>query len=76
MTVHGHAVLLLIDDPAEIAKAADPPKGKPFLHLTFDDGTTVAITTNLAEMIGGAGAGLRKRWEDRNAAIGEPKGTA
>jgi hypothetical protein len=75
MTVHGHAVVMLIDDPSEIAKA-DSPKGKPYLHLVFDDGTTIAISTNLAEMIGGAGAGLRKRWEDRSAAIGEPKGRA
>jgi len=45
------------DDPG------DPKTGKPYLLLGFDD-KVIATTTNLAEMIGGAGSGARKRWED------------
>jgi hypothetical protein len=45
------------------------PAGKSFLRLKFNGGRengglTLAITTNLGEMIGGAAAGLRKRRED------------
>lgn len=75
MSVQSHCVVLMVDDPAEIAKT-DSPKGKPFLRLTFDNGITLDLTTTIAEMIGSCGTGLRLRWEDRNAAIGEPKGNA
>jgi hypothetical protein len=51
-------------------KENDPATGKPYLQLTFQRGDgqldlVVSITTNLAEMIGSAGAGVRERWEDR-----------
>lgn len=49
--VHGRADLLIIDDPIE-----------PFLRITFPGLPPVDITTNIAEMIGGAGAGCRKRY--------------
>lgn len=60
--VHGHVDLKLIDDPAEIAKS-DSPLGKSFIIITAGD-VEIAVTTNIAEMIGGAGSGLRKRRED------------
>ena len=65
--VNGYAKLNLIDDPKECERS---PKRKPFIRAEFEDGTVVEMTTNIAEMIGGAGAGLRKRWED----ITNPKG--
>jgi hypothetical protein len=46
----------------------DPHTGKPFLRLTFPDGVVINITTNIAEMIGGAGAGARLRYEDQQRA--------
>lgn len=49
---------------------SDSPLGKSYLRATFPTETgdvTVCISTNLAEMIGGAGAGLRKRREDLEA---------
>jgi hypothetical protein len=58
----------VIDDPDELARSGVK---KPFLLLTFrgPEGTRVAaISTNLAEMIGGCGAGLRLRVEDASAA--------
>lgn len=64
MGVIGVVDLKLIDDPAEIERCQSP-KGKPFIRLTTPDGVSIDITTNIAEMIGGAGSGLRKRWEDR-----------
>ena len=42
----------------------DPDTGKPYLRLEFPGGTTIEITTNLAEMIGGCGKGARERYED------------
>jgi hypothetical protein len=62
--VEGIASLFVIDDPDEIA-ASDSPGGKPFLRVEFNNGVKVSLSTNLAEMIGGAGAGVRKRYEDR-----------
>lgn len=41
----------------------DPHTGKPYLEVTFGD-VVVCMTTNLAEMLGGAGSGTRKRFED------------
>jgi hypothetical protein len=68
MTVQGIADVEIVSDPAEIANAKSP-KGKPFLRIKFEGGVSVDITTNLAEMIGGAGAGTRLRYEgERNAA--------
>lgn len=61
MTVQGIARIEVIDDPGEIAVSGSPD-GKPFLRVGFADGVTVDITTNLAEMIGGCGAGLRQRY--------------
>lgn len=55
--------LRLVKEPDEIANS-DSPKGKPFIVITFPDGTKQAITTNIAEMIGGAGAGMRKAREE------------
>jgi hypothetical protein len=62
MTVHGQVQVNTVDDPAE-AVLAGSPLGKPFLRLEFPDGVVVNITTNLAEMIGGCGSGLRQRHE-------------
>lgn len=59
--VHGQADLLIVDDPAEIA-ANQSPAGKPFLRVTFPGLPPIDITTNLAEMIGGVGAGCCKRY--------------
>lgn len=53
----------LIDDPNEI-RACESPKDKPFVRLTFPDGSVFNITTNIGEMLGGAAKGLRLRWED------------
>jgi hypothetical protein len=63
MTVHGVCDVEIIDDPriTEIVS----PHGKPFLRLRFNNNVVLDITTNLAEMIGGAGAGLRLREEDK-----------
>lgn len=61
MAVQGRAKLEIIDDPNEIMKN-ESPAFKPFLRITFDNGFTVDISTNIAEMIGGAGAGIRKRY--------------
>lgn len=61
MTVQARAELRIIDDRAEIIKGQSP-KGKPFIRLMFPDGTTVDITANLAQMIGGAGAGMSSRY--------------
>jgi len=59
--VHGRAQLLIVDDPAEIA-VNESPAGKPFLRVTFPGLDPIDITTNIAEMIGGAGAGCRQRY--------------
>lgn len=63
----GAARVVCIDDPKEIANHGSP-HGKSFLRVTFEDPVTgarvtVNLSTNLAEMIGGAGAGLRQRRE-------------
>jgi hypothetical protein len=63
MALWGAAGVDVIDDPAEIA-AQQSPQGKPFLRITLGE-ETFDITTNLAEMIGGVAAGVRKRWEER-----------
>lgn len=59
--VHGIADVEIIDNPAEIA-ALGSPAGKPFLRVTFPGLPPINITTNLAEMLGGAGAGCRQRY--------------
>lgn len=59
--VHGLATVTMITDRPELEAARVV---KPFLNIQFPDGTTVRITTNLAEMIGGAGASLRQRHEE------------
>ena len=65
--VIGNVTIKVVASPEAIA-SSDSPKGKSFLLLQFPDGREYAITTNLAEMIGGAGAGVRKRREDIDAA--------
>lgn len=62
--INGIAELHIIDDPTEIV-SNQSPAGKPFLRIKLEDGRTMDITTNLAEMIGGAGAGARLRHEDK-----------
>jgi hypothetical protein len=56
--------------PGFTADGGDPHTGKPYLRLSFPGelfGTTrLCLTLNLAEMIGGAAAGARKRWEDQH----------
>lgn len=64
MAVQTLCDVLIIDDP-RLIQLEDSPLGKPYLRLKFEDGTRINITTNLAEMIGGVGAGLRKRLEDQ-----------
>lgn len=66
MTVHAICDVLVVSD-LQIIENEQSPAGKPFLRLTFEDGTKIDISTNLAEMIGGVGTGLRKRGEDRRA---------
>jgi hypothetical protein len=61
--VIGNCVIKPIYDDVEITRA-ESPLGKPFLRLEFPGGVSIPISTNLAEMIGGVGAGVRKRWED------------
>jgi hypothetical protein len=63
-TVNGLAEVAMIESPEGIAKA-ESPLGKPFLRVKFENGLVVDMTTNLAEMLGGLGAGLRKRHEDK-----------
>lgn len=64
--VHSHVSTVVVADPAEIARS-DSPLAKSYLRITFTmlDGSTVthAISSNLAEMIGGLGAGVRGRRE-------------
>lgn len=64
MTVQRIAVVDVVDDPDEIRRCGSP-LGKPFLRIRFQNHVVVEMSTNLAEMIGGAGAGLRKRGEPR-----------
>jgi hypothetical protein len=66
MNVQGVCQVNAIDDEYTIRRLRSPG-GKPFLRLTFEDGVVLDITTNLAEMIGGIGAGLRQREEDKRA---------
>lgn len=54
MKIHGVVQLEVTTDTAT---------GKPALILTFPDGMKQGITTNIAEMIGGAGKGLREKHE-------------
>lgn len=61
MTVQTLCEVLVVADP-EARKGS--PDNKSFLRLTFENGVTVDITTNLGEMIGGASIGVRKRRED------------
>lgn len=41
----------------------DPSTGKPYLRVTLGD-TEIDLTTNVAEMIGGAAKGTRERFEE------------
>jgi hypothetical protein len=71
MIIYGHVQLDLIG-PGYTSDPGDPASGKPYLRLTFghgQDAQQVQITTNIAEMIGGAGIGARKRWEDLQETI-------
>jgi hypothetical protein len=61
MTVQGTVKVEVVDDPAEIA-VGHSPLGKPFIRLTAPDGTTIDLTLNLAEMIGGIGRGANQRF--------------
>lgn len=66
--VHGVVDVVLIRDPEVIAKTSDSPKNKPYMRLTFPDGKSYAITTNIGEMIGGAAKGLRE-WHEAQTKI-------
>lgn len=55
-------VIEVVSDKAEIAKS-NSPLAKPYLVIRFPDGSKQALTTNVAEMIGGAGKGVRERRE-------------
>lgn len=63
MRVQGICQILVVNDKGAI-EAAGSPEGKPYLKLVFPNGFQVNITTNLAEMIGGVGAGVRQRMEE------------
>lgn len=52
--VNGMASVIVAEDAKE-----------PYLRITLEDGREVEMSTNLAEMIGGAAAGLRQRTEER-----------
>lgn len=56
VTVHGTAKVEIFQP--------DPATGKPYLRLEFPDGMVVRVTLNIMEMLGGAAAGARKRWEE------------
>jgi hypothetical protein len=52
------------DDPGELHRLGSP-RGKPVLRIRLlPDGPELIMSCNLAEMIGGVGAGARQRWED------------
>lgn len=60
----------------------DVRTGKPYLRLKFPAGSNnqvvIALTLNVAEMIGGAATGARKRWEDQHPLTrmpGDPRRT-
>lgn len=63
--VQGIAEVTVVGAPADLAAAGEV---KPFLRVRFENGVIVEMSTNLAEMIGGAAAGVRKRQEDLAAA--------
>ncbi len=75
--VHGMLEMIVVDDREEIAKAEFYGKGqpptKPYLRLVLPGGQSIAITTNIAEMIGGAGKGLRERWEESLQRVPDPR---
>lgn len=56
--VNGVVTAHVIDSGPELDGS---PMRKPFLRLKFEDGRTVDLTTNVAEMIGGLGKGTRER---------------
>lgn len=58
---NGMADVKIIDDKKEI-EAVGSLAGKPFLRVTFEDGTVVDMSFTLAEMIGGVGAGANQRF--------------
>lgn len=57
-------VSIEIKGPGYTTDEGDPDTGKPYLQLSFPGGPIVYITTNLAEMIGGAGMGAAARFRD------------
>jgi hypothetical protein len=70
--IHGIATIDIIG-PGYTTDAGDPATGKPYLRVTLGE-QTVCLTTNLAEMIGGAGTGARKRWDDQHPPTGPRRG--
>ena len=59
--VQAMADVKIIRDPFLIAKN-ESPKDKPYLQVTFEDGTVVLMSLTLAEMVGGVGAGANQRF--------------
>lgn len=58
---NGIADVKIIDDPKEIENVG-ALAGKAFLRVTFESGECVNMSLNLAEMIGGIGAGANQRF--------------
>lgn len=61
--VQGMARVTMVDDAPQIHHYQSQGD-HAFLMVTFENGVRVRISTNLAEMIGGAGSGLRQHQED------------
>ncbi len=61
--VQGMCQVDVVDDPLDI-QMYNADVGKPFLRCTFPNGQVVLMSFNIAEMIGGVGAGARQRFED------------
>lgn len=62
--VAGIVDLNIVTDDVEITRA-ESPAGKPFIKLLIPGVEPILLSTNICEMIGGAAAGARKRWEDQ-----------
>ena len=63
LPVNGIADVKIIYEP-ELIEKHQSPKGKPFLWITWEDGTHTFMTLTIAEMIGATAIGVRKRLED------------